>query len=133
MIFITGGKYQGKEEFALRIGGYSKSDVLDLSDLDFFLLNDLCDKYKIVSDLQEYIRYLSNDNNDINMIEANVKELIKKCEPEIIIMTEVGAGVVPLNERDNLFREATGALSKYYANIAKEVYRVICSVAVKLK
>lgn len=133
MIFITGGKYQGKEEFALRIGGYSKSDVLDLSDLDFFLLNDLCDKYKIVSDLQEYIRYLSNDNNDINMIEANVKELIKKCEPEIIIMTEVGAGVVPLNERDNLFREATGALSKYYADSAEEVYRVICSVAVKLK
>lgn len=133
MIFITGGKYQGKEEFALRIGGYSKSDVLDLSDLDFFLLNDLCDKYKIISNVQEYVRYLSNDNNDINMIEANVKELIKKCEPEIIIMTEVGAGVVPLNERDNLFREATGALSKYYADGAEEVYRVICSVAVKLK
>ena len=133
MIFITGGKYQGKEEFALRIGGYSKSDVLDLSDLDFFLLNDLCDKYKIISNVQEYVRYLSNDNNDINMIEANVKELIKKCEPEIIIMTEVGAGVVPLNERDNLFREATGVLSKYYADSAEEVYRVICSVAVKLK
>ena len=39
MILITGGKYQGKEEFALRLGGYSKSDVLDLSDFDFLSIN----------------------------------------------------------------------------------------------
>lgn len=133
MIFITGGKYQGKEEFALRYSGYNKSDILNFSDYDFSIINDSCDKYKIVSDLQEYIRYLSSDNNDINMIEAKVKKLTERLEPEIIIMTEVGAGVVPLNERDNLFREATGALSKYYADSAEEVYRVICSVAVKLK
>ena len=129
MILITGGKYQGKEEFALRLSGYSKSDVLDLSDFDFLSINELCDKYKIIRNLEEYVRYLSKDNEDISL----VKKLIEKIEPEIIIISEVGAGVVPLKESDNRFREAVGLISKYYANIAKEVYRLICFVAVKLK
>ena len=133
MILITGGKYQGKEEFALRLGGYSKSDVLDLSDFDFLSINELCDTYKIIRNLEEYVRYLSKDNEDISLIEDLVKKLIEKIEPEIIIISEVGAGVVPLKESDNRFREAVGLISKYYANIAKEVYRLICFVAVKLK
>ena len=131
MILITGGKYQGKEEFALRLGGYSKSDVL--ADFDFLSINELSDKYKIIRNLEEYVRYLSKDNEDISLIEDLVKKLIERIEPEIIIISEVGAGVVPLKESDNRFREAVGLISKYYANIAKEVYRLICFVAVKLK
>ena len=104
MILITGGKYQGKEEFALRLGGYSKSDVLDLSDFDFLSINELSDKYKIIRNLEEYVRYLSKDNEDISLIEDLVKKLIERIEPEIIIISEVGAGVVPLKESDNRFR-----------------------------
>ena len=133
MILITGGKYQGKEEFALRLSGYSKSDVLDLSDFDFLSINELSDKYKIIRNLEEYVRYLSKDNEDISLIEDLVKKLIERIEPEIIIISEVGAGVVPLRENENVFREAAGLLSKYYADSAEEVYRVICSVAVQLK
>ena len=133
MILITGGKYQGKEEFALRLSGYSKSDVLDLSDFDFLSINDLSDKYKIIRNLEEYVRYLSKDNEDISLIEDLVKKLIERIEPDIIIISEVGAGVVPLRENENVFREAAGLLSKYYADSAEEVYRVICSVAVQLK
>ena len=52
---------------------------------------------------------------------------------DIILYTEVGSGLVPVDEEERKAREAAGRLSIRLAEQADEVYRVVCGIAKKLK
>ncbi len=107
MIFITGGASQGKTTFA----------------------GNFPDRY-IIDDLHETIRNIIDDGKDPD---GFVRELVLQNPDAVIIMDEVGSGIVPVNERDRVYREAVGRAGQYLAGAAEEVYRVICGIGVKLK
>ncbi len=136
MILITGGKYQGRLKTALKISDYTMDDVFDFAKLnskEYMEKNINYTEKKIWYNLQEYVRDLATYGTESFQLENMIKKLVEKRNPEIIVMAEVGAGVIPINAQDVLFREATGRLSVYFAEECEEVYRVICGIATKLK
>ena len=52
---------------------------------------------------------------------------------DIVLFTEVGSGLVPVDAEDRAARENAGRLSVLLAERADEVYRVYCGIARRLK
>ena len=136
MILITGGKYQGRLKCAFDCGNYKEEDVFDFAKInsaEYASSNKNFKTCKIWYNFQEYVRSLALSGTDSWQIENMMKKLVENNNPEIIIMAEVGAGVIPMNKSDVVFREASGRLSVYFAEGANEVYRMICGIRTKLK
>lgn len=106
MIFITGPLFAGKRDFACRI------------------LN---------CKAEELARYAAWD----------VQELVGQQTPEelaeqlktwpVVIATEVGGGVVPVDAKQRADREAAGRLACLLAQKADTVVRVFCGLPILLK
>lgn len=133
MIFITGGKYQGRLNLGIEVSGYDEGEVFDFAELNLMGVSKDFKECKIWYNLQEYVRALAMQGTESYQIEKMIKNLVDNHKPEVIIMAEVGAGVIPLDKKENVFRETTGKLSVYYAERADEVYRAICGIKTKLK
>lgn len=136
MILFTGGKYQGKLDCALKITGLTEDEVLD------FLKTDLCEEEfcdknfgqkKVWYHLEEAVRYLSKEGESMESIIKKIKALYEKYSPLVIIISQVGAGVIPMDTKENIFREASGNLSIYFAGEATDVYRIVCGLEMKIK
>lgn len=108
MIFVTGPLYAGKEETICGLLGWSHAD---------FLQNDA------VRDVQD----LAADCTDL---EALADELAAK---PVVIATEVGGGVVPMDAGQRHAREQAGRLACLLAARADTVVRVCCGIPQVLK
>ena len=106
MIFVTGPLYAGKRA-CIRT-------LLNLSEEEF--------SEKAVWDVQ-------------NLAEPGQAEqlAIKLSEKEIVIATEVGCGVIPIDAREREKREAAGQLACALAARADTVIRVCCGIPQLLK
>ena len=134
MILITGGRYQGKLNLVLSDKKYKISDVCDFSCLTMNdeLLPDYADK-KIWYNIDLYIRMLARQGMDNMQIQSQITSLYEAYDPEVIVISETGSGIVPIDKFENTYREATGNVSVYFSSKADEVYRVICGLKMKLK
>lgn len=134
MILYTGGKYQGKLEASLDEGVFTYDDVFDFGQVNKpeYSQTSFADK-KIWYHLEDYIRSLAMMGTDASQIESMIKRLIEDCSPEVVIISETGAGVIPISEHERSYREVCGKISVELAKSASEVYRVICGLKVKIK
>ncbi|MBD5148940.1 MAG: cobinamide kinase [Oscillibacter sp.] len=107
MIFITGPLYSGKREYARKILGCEEAEL----------------KSRAIWDVQD----LATRRRDL---EALADEL---SQYEVVIATEVGGGVVPVDAGERAGREAAGRLSCLLARRAERVVRVFCGLPVVLK
>lgn len=107
MIFITGPLYSGKREYACR------------------LLN--CGPEELEEHAVWDVQNLAVGCVDLD---ALAEELSRR---EVVIATEVGGGVVPVDARERAAREAAGRLSCLLAQRAEKVVRVFCGLPVILK
>ena len=107
MIFITGPLYSGKRDYACQLLGCGPEELAD----------------RAVWDVQE----LAAGRADL---EALAEELAGR---EVVIATEVGGGVVPIDAGERAAREAAGRLSCLLAQRAERVIRVFCGLPMVLK
>ena len=107
MIFITGPLYSGKRDYACQLLGCGAEELAD----------------RAVWDVQE----LAAGRGDL---EALAEEL---AGHEVVIATEVGGGVVPIEAGERAAREAAGRLSCLLARRAERVVRVFCGLPMVLK
>lgn len=107
MIFVTGPLYAGKREYIAQALGLSPEELAR----------------RAVWDVQG----LAASSPDLP---ALAEELARR---EIVIATEVGGGVVPLNRSERAGREAAGRLSCLLAARADTVIRVVCGLPQVLK
>ncbi len=107
MIFVTGPLFAGKREYI--------QNALMLSDDDF--------ARKAVWDVQA----LAADASDLAALADTL------AGKEIVIATEVGGGVVPIDAGERAAREAAGRLSCLLAERAETVVRVCCGLPQILK
>ncbi len=107
MIFITGPLYSGKKEYARRLLGCSREELKD----------------RAVWDAQDQAK----DCADLN----NLADELARYE--VVIATEVGGGVVPVDPAERAAREAAGRLSVLLAQRAQRVVRVFCGLPMELK
>ena len=103
MIFITGPLYSGKRTFAQTLPGKCLSDV----------------------------QALSADAADREALERLADRLAS--EYEILIATEVGGGVVPMDPKQRADREAAGRLACLLAARAECVVQMFCGIPTVLK
>ena len=106
MIFVTGPLFAGKQEFICRALGWSEED---------FATGGIRD----VQDLA-----VSEDLTEL------ADRLARK---EVVIATEVGGGVVPVDPTERENREKAGRLSCLLAERADTVIRVQCGLPQVLK
>ena len=106
MIFVTGPLYAGKREYI--------RNALSLSEAEFAL--------RAVWDVQELA------------IGADLTILADRLAgKEIVIATELGGGLVPIDRREREKREAAGRLACLLAERADTVVRVCCGLGQVLK
>lgn len=107
MILITGPLWSGKRDFACRLLGCGREELAA----------------RAVWDAQE----LASGCDDL---EALAERLARK---EVVILTEVGGGVVPTDPQVRRDREAAGRLGCLLAARASCVVRVFCGLPLVLK
>ena len=114
MIFIFGGKYQGKRDFAIRELGIAESDIKGPEEIQAIILDAL--------------------NSSVATEEA-LPTLIQEAKSNnlTIIMDDVSQGLVPMEEKDRKFREASGRYMIRFAEEADQVYRVFCGLGKRIK
>ena len=125
MILIIGGAYQGKLEFARQLKGTDST----ASDGRTISLDQLADS-DIITHFHEVIRRLWQEKREIPAV---VEALLAKNPDTVIIMDEIGYGVVPMNAEDREYRELVGHTGQLLARQAEAVYRVICGIGTRIK
>ena len=106
MIFITGPLYAGKEEYIRKSLGWGAED---------FVANAVRDVQKLVP---------------CDDLELLADELAGR---KVVIATEVGCGIVPIDPAERRWREEAGRLSCLLAERADTVIRVCCGIPQLLK
>ncbi len=103
VILIVGGLASGKREYARSLG------YIDA---------------EIVADAQDLVR-----DEDADPVEISAR----LAEKDVVLVREVGSGVVPLQREERAWRDRVGALSRMLAERASTVVRVVCGVPQLLK
>ena len=123
MVLITGGVYQGKEEFAREHfpiasganGGRAKTEELYQADL--------------ITDFHLWIARELKGGKD--PWEGTCR-ILEKNPDAVITVAELGCGIVPADAFDRNWREVTGRICCMLAKKARAVYRVSCGIGTKL-
>lgn len=126
MLLVTGGLFQGQKEYALKLTGLEETQVLEGKECEF----DHAFEAVIINDFHLIIKRLLESGWDANLF---AKELIEKNPGAVIIMDEVGCGIVPAKPEERLYRETTGRISCELAKASDKVYRVFCGIGTCIK
>lgn len=121
MIFIFGGAYQGKLEYAKERFGGSVYVCKDSSP-DF--------SGDIIYHLERFVFACVKEGVD-PWVHLKSKE--EELKDKVIICDDISQGIVPMDKEERAFREANGRVMIGMAKQAKEVVRIFCGLAQILK
>ena len=127
MKFIIGGEFQGKLKYALDIANASLEEACDISKEEYIKSK------KIIYNLNLFIKNNLAEGKTQEVIEKIIYKLINENPEIVIVSTEIGYGIVPMDKFDRSYREVTGRICCMIAQKAKEVHRVICGVGTVIK
>lgn len=109
MIFIIGGAYQGKTDFAKKNFG---------------------EEYQLINQYHLRVKEQLREGKDPL---AEAEKLLKETENCIIISDEIGYGLVPIDPFERLYREISGRVNCYLASQAEQVIRVVSGIGSRIK
>ena len=121
MILIVGGRNQGRLGYALSEYNIDKSEVLDCSADS----PDGIENAKIIYKIDELIKTVDYD-------EFLCLYTDRLCD-KIVITTETGCGLVPVDKDERLLREKIGRVNCALAKAAERVDRVVCGIGQCIK
>lgn len=125
MILITGGAYQGKTEFAVKNFGISESEIADGADNIETLLSAKC-----ISHFDNFVFEAVQNGSDPL---AGTARILAENPDVIILMTETGSGIIPIEKAERIKREAAGKAGCLLAEKADTVIRLTCGIPQILK
>lgn len=143
MRLITGGCFQGKSDFARE--QYQKQEGKEISLEEWFVLaaDGRTDSWEktfrapAVEAMQEYIRRISEKELEFvqkkEQIQRWIKELQIKNPDVILIVDEIGCGIVPLKREEREYRDLVGYAGQLAAQNADSVYRVMMGMGEQIK
>ena len=108
MIMITGGSFQGKTE-------YARAQYPDR---------------EIIVHFEEQILQCIRENRDPS---AYTGQFIESHPDAVVLMDEIGNGIVPVDREERAWREAAGRAGCRLAKAAGEVYRVMAGIGSRIK
>jgi len=122
MIVVIGPLFSGKQDYIMQALGWSETDFLekavrDVQNLAAEAAEAVETSHSPLDDLQEKLRSLAD----------------RLSQKEVVIATETGCGVIPLDPQERGTREAPGRLSCLLAERAETVVRICCGIPQVLK
>lgn len=115
MILIIGGAFQGKQEYAKALWERQEQSG------------------RVVPEISSRIRSLAEQGTSREEMKAWAWKFAREHERDMVILEEVGYGIVPMEATDRLFRELVGTVGQVLAGFASEVHRVSCGIGMRLK
>lgn len=109
MVLIIGGMCQGKHDFC-------RSEFPDAEVIEHY-------EERIREELREGKDPISEAEKWLDEISGDL----------VIIMNEVGSGVVPMDRDERAWRESVGRVSCLFAKKADKVYRLLAGIPQRLK
>jgi adenosyl cobinamide kinase/adenosyl cobinamide phosphate guanylyltransferase len=113
VILVIGGASSGKLDYVKSLG-YSDADIA----------NGELDGRKVVYNLQNIV---------FRAPELAPRMLEALLDKEVVVCSEVGSGVVPMDRKEREAREATGRLCIRLAQRAERVVRLVCGIPTVIK
>ena len=131
MILVIGGVFQGKREFAeKRLKELGETgEILWSSGEDSW--ENFC-RSPFCRDLPGAVKKRLKEEKESFSGEAFAEELLK-TEKKVIVSEEIGSGIVPMEAFGRLWREETGRILCRLAQEAKEVWRVVGGIGIRIK
>ncbi|MCM1007628.1 MAG: bifunctional adenosylcobinamide kinase/adenosylcobinamide-phosphate guanylyltransferase [Ruminococcus flavefaciens] len=126
MIFITGGAYQGKARYAAE---KYDLDIRDIADGETIGIGNVSG-CKCVKNFHILIKRLLDSGE--NPLESTQKLVIENPDI-IIIMNDIGGGIIPLEKSERIWREQVGMIGCFFAGQAECVERIICGIGMRIK
>lgn len=126
MKMIIGGAYQGKIGCAVRLFGKSEENMVNGNVCDFeevFTADCLKSYHKMIA------RLIAQGVDPVQFTER----LCETNKDVVVIMDEIGCGIVPLVKAERVRREAVGRCGCIIAAASDTVIRVICGIPEYIK
>ncbi len=123
MVFVTGGAYSGKNDYVRGVLGIDK--ITSYGE-DYDTLKNA----SAICGYHLYVRTVLRRGGDPI---AETRRLLEDNPDVVIISDETGCGVVPADEWERKWREASGRVSCYLAEHAERAVRLVCGIATILK
>ena len=132
MVFITGGTAQGKLRYVQEAYGVIQAETADAAvSASCLLRNEEAWHFiRCVTHYQDLIRQILEEGADPQEVTAR---LIDAHPDLIIVMEEIGCGIVPLAKEERIWREACGRCGCLIASRAQRVVRLVCGIPTVLK
>ena len=124
MHMITGGAFQGKREFAKN---YFKTKNMTNGEICGF---DEVFSAECIYNFHMLVKRLTAEN--INCIEFT-ERIIRENKNLIVIINEIGCGIVPIDKNERIWRENVGKCGCMIAAASEKVIRIFYGKAVFIK
>ncbi len=124
MVFIIGGAYQGKLNWAEQTYSLNENDVFTCTgtEIDF--------SWPCIRHLEEFtLSCVDSGVDPVSYFEMHAEQWTNS----VLICGDVSCGVVPMSARLRLWRSETGRLCQYLAKHADRVSRIFCGLEQRLK
>lgn len=130
MYIVIGGAANGKRKFVREMMTAEAKWFGDEEPLDLTQLSELsAEQPAVVCSVEQWMAaHLDDEEHAINQF---VNALIGKNV--ILIITDIGRGIVPMDSEERALRDACGRLNQQVMKVAKEVTRVWYGIPQKLK
>lgn len=128
LIFVTGGAYQGKSDYAAQLLAKIPG-VSEMSDGAVCPL-EMTESCGAVDHFHLFVRRWLQAGKGLQEL---IRSTLDKSRDLLIVCDEIGCGLVPVDAFEREYREAVGCVCTELARYADEVYRVTCGIAVRLR
>ena len=152
MIFVIGPLFSGKQDYIMQALGWSETDFLEKAVRDVQnLAAEAAEAVEVeeaagaveiaeaaetdgVVGAAEAAEAVETSHSPLDDLQEKLRSLADRLsQKEVVIATETGCGVIPLDPRERRNREAAGRLSCLLAERAETVVRVCCGIPQVLK
>lgn len=123
MVMITGGAYQGKTAYAMRKFGLAETDIADGSVCEPEALKTA----RCIRNYQELVKRLGDESI------AYTNELCRVNPNAVVIINEIGCGIIPIEKSERVWRENVGRCGCILASNSRLVVRMVCGVPALIK
>ena len=130
IIFITGGKSQGKTEYA---SAYKEQGYQVIDDICETVRERVLVLLEEASNKEDKAPLISHADHIAAEIMSELEESCKGCDRVILIGTEMGCGIVPVKKSERLLREVNGRLNCMLASRADKVILLTCGIVQMIK
>ena len=149
MIFVIGPLFSGKQDYIMQALGWSETDFLEKAVRDVQNLaaeaaeavevEEAAGAVEIAEAAEtdgaaEAAEAVETSPSPLDDLQEKLRSLADRLsQKEVVIATETGCGVIPLDPQERRNREAAGRLSCLLAERAETVVRVCCGIPQVLK